>query len=181
MRLMAGANGANLDRKVAVIAGRELAVHQCARLIQTPASLLRTLRCDCALRPHFPTALPGLTGRQVPECAVAAPDRFIAWCKQEQASIEQQLELLRAGKVRTGEDIGAGWWLIRASGLVPICSLPRCGAGQVIIGRIHKRSHARRPGNCNGAETNGIGPPRRSHVRGSFDLFRGPRPRIRAL
>ena len=44
-----------------------------------------------------------------PERAVAAPDRFIAWCKQEQASIEQQLELLRAGKVRTGEDIGAGW------------------------------------------------------------------------
>jgi hypothetical protein len=40
---------------------------------------------------------------------MAAPDRFIAWCKQEQASIEQQLELLRAGKVRTGEDIGAGW------------------------------------------------------------------------
>jgi hypothetical protein len=29
--------------------------------------------------------------------------------KQEQASIEQQLEVLRAGKVRTGEDIGAGW------------------------------------------------------------------------
>jgi hypothetical protein len=41
--------------------------------------------------------------------AVAAPDRFIAWCKQEQARIEQQLELLQAGKVRTGEDIGAGW------------------------------------------------------------------------
>jgi hypothetical protein len=41
--------------------------------------------------------------------ALAAPDRFIAWCKQEQASIEQQLELLQAGKVRTGEDIGAGW------------------------------------------------------------------------
>ena len=40
---------------------------------------------------------------------MAAPDRFIAWCKQEQASIEQQLELLQAGKVRTGEDIGAGW------------------------------------------------------------------------
>jgi hypothetical protein len=40
---------------------------------------------------------------------VAAPDRFIAWCKQERASIEQQLELLQAGKVRTGEDIGAGW------------------------------------------------------------------------
>ena len=39
---------------------------------------------------------------------MAAPDRFIAWCKQEQASIEQQLELLKAGKVRTGEDIGAG-------------------------------------------------------------------------
>ena len=40
---------------------------------------------------------------------MAAPDRFIAWCKQEQASLEQQLELLQAGKVRTGEDIGAGW------------------------------------------------------------------------
>lgn len=40
---------------------------------------------------------------------MAAPDRFIAWCKQEQASIEQQLELLQGGKVRTGEDIGSGW------------------------------------------------------------------------
>jgi hypothetical protein len=40
---------------------------------------------------------------------VSAPDRFIAWCKQEQASIEQQLELIETGKVRTGEDIGAGW------------------------------------------------------------------------
>jgi phage terminase large subunit-like protein len=40
---------------------------------------------------------------------VAAPDRFIAWCKQEQASLEQQLELLQTGKVRTGEDVGTGW------------------------------------------------------------------------
>ena len=40
---------------------------------------------------------------------MTAPDRFIAWCKQEQASIEQQLELMKSGKVRTGEDIGAGW------------------------------------------------------------------------
>ena len=40
---------------------------------------------------------------------MSAPDRFIAWCKQEQASIEQQLELMEAGKVRTGEDIGVGW------------------------------------------------------------------------
>jgi hypothetical protein len=40
---------------------------------------------------------------------VAAPDRFIAWCKQEQASIEQQLELMQSGQVRTGEDTGAGW------------------------------------------------------------------------
>jgi hypothetical protein len=40
---------------------------------------------------------------------LAAPDRFIAWCKQEQASVEQQLELMASGKVRTGEDIGAGW------------------------------------------------------------------------
>jgi hypothetical protein len=40
---------------------------------------------------------------------VAASDRFIAWCKQEQASIEQQLELMESGKVRTGEDLGRGW------------------------------------------------------------------------
>lgn len=40
---------------------------------------------------------------------MAAPERFIAWCKQEQASIEQQLELMKSGKVRTGEDIGTGW------------------------------------------------------------------------
>jgi len=39
----------------------------------------------------------------------SAPGRFIAWCKQEQASIQQQLELMETGKVRTGEDIGAGW------------------------------------------------------------------------
>jgi hypothetical protein len=40
---------------------------------------------------------------------MAAPDRFIAWCKQEHASIEQQIALLEAGKVNTGEDSGAGW------------------------------------------------------------------------
>ena len=39
----------------------------------------------------------------------AVPDRFVAWCKQEQASIEQELELLKSGKVRIGEDIGSGW------------------------------------------------------------------------
>jgi hypothetical protein len=39
----------------------------------------------------------------------AARDRFIAWCKQEQASIEQELELIVSGKVRIGEDIGSGW------------------------------------------------------------------------
>jgi hypothetical protein len=43
------------------------------------------------------------------DAAMSAPDRFIAWCKQEQASIEQELELMQSGKVRTGEDIGAGW------------------------------------------------------------------------
>ena len=40
---------------------------------------------------------------------MAASDRFIAWCKQEQASIEQQLELLKTGKVQTGENVGRGW------------------------------------------------------------------------
>jgi hypothetical protein len=39
----------------------------------------------------------------------AATDRFVAWCKQEQASIEQELELITSGKVRIGEDIGSGW------------------------------------------------------------------------
>src|SRR5262249_21521588 len=41
--------------------------------------------------------------------AMAAPDRFIAWCKQEQARIEQQLELMEKGKVRTRHDTGVGW------------------------------------------------------------------------
>ncbi len=40
---------------------------------------------------------------------MTAPDRFIAWCKQEQASIEQQLELMQSGKVLTGENRGSGW------------------------------------------------------------------------
>jgi hypothetical protein len=39
---------------------------------------------------------------------MAAADRFVA-CKQEQASIEQELELMVSGKVRIGEDIGSGW------------------------------------------------------------------------
>ena len=38
-----------------------------------------------------------------------ATDRFVAWCKQEQASIERELEMLVSGKVRIGEDIGSGW------------------------------------------------------------------------
>lgn len=41
--------------------------------------------------------------------ATSAPSRFIAWCKQEQASIQQQLELMETGKVLTGEDRGSGW------------------------------------------------------------------------
>jgi hypothetical protein len=35
-----------------------------------------------------------------------APGRFIAWCKQEQASIQQQLELMETAKVLTGENRG---------------------------------------------------------------------------
>jgi hypothetical protein len=31
-----------------------------------------------------------------------APGRFIAWCKQERASLEKQLEMMESGKVRTG-------------------------------------------------------------------------------
>jgi hypothetical protein len=41
---------------------------------------------------------------------MAAPDdRFIAWCKQEKASIQQQLELMESGKVQTAENLGSGW------------------------------------------------------------------------
>ena len=39
----------------------------------------------------------------------SAPGRFIAWCKQEQASIQQQLELMETAKVLTGENRGSGW------------------------------------------------------------------------
>ena len=39
---------------------------------------------------------------------MSAPDRFIAWCKQEQASLQQQLELLEASKVLTGEKLRDG-------------------------------------------------------------------------
>ena len=35
--------------------------------------------------------------------------RFVAWCRQEQASIQQQLELMQSGKVLTGENRGSGW------------------------------------------------------------------------
>ena len=41
--------------------------------------------------------------------ASAAPGRFVAWCKQEQASLQQQLEMMLAGKVLTGENRGSGW------------------------------------------------------------------------
>ena len=41
--------------------------------------------------------------------ASTAPGRFVAWCKQEQASIQQQLELMQSGKVLTGENRGSGW------------------------------------------------------------------------
>lgn len=40
---------------------------------------------------------------------MTAPGRFVAWCKQEQSTLQQQLELLESGKVRTGEDLGSGW------------------------------------------------------------------------
>jgi hypothetical protein len=41
--------------------------------------------------------------------AYSAPGRFIAWCKQEQASIQQQLDLMETAKVLTGENRGSGW------------------------------------------------------------------------
>ena len=44
-----------------------------------------------------------------PRVMAVATDRFVAWCKQEQASIHQQLELMQTGKVLTGENRGSGW------------------------------------------------------------------------
>ena len=41
--------------------------------------------------------------------ATSAAGRFVAWCKQEQASLLQQLELMETGKVLTGENRGSGW------------------------------------------------------------------------
>ena len=41
--------------------------------------------------------------------AHSAPGRFIAWCKQERASIQQQLDLMETAKVLTGENRGSGW------------------------------------------------------------------------
>ena len=37
----------------------------------------------------------------------SAPGRFIAWCKQEQASIQQQLELMQTYKERTVDLAGS--------------------------------------------------------------------------
>ena len=51
------------------------------------------------------TQLSHMEGRR----PTSAPGRFVAWCKQEQASIQQQLELMQAGKVLTGENRGSGW------------------------------------------------------------------------
>jgi hypothetical protein len=47
--------------------------------------------------------------RMTAATAYSAPGRFIAWCKQEQASIQQQLELMETAKVLTGENRGSGW------------------------------------------------------------------------
>jgi hypothetical protein len=48
-------------------------------------------------------------GRMRGRSTSTAPGRFVAWCKQEQASLHQQLELMVAGKVLTGENRGSGW------------------------------------------------------------------------
>jgi hypothetical protein len=47
--------------------------------------------------------------RETQHTMAAPDDRFIAWCKQEKASIQQQLELMESGKVQTGENRGSGW------------------------------------------------------------------------
>ena len=48
-------------------------------------------------------------GRMRGRSASTAPGRFVAWCRQERASLQQQLELMLAGKVLTGENRGSGW------------------------------------------------------------------------
>ena len=80
--------------------------------IATPssASISKSLMLVCSPNRIIAAALPQPWQQSAitEQSGMAAPDRFIAWCKQEQASIEQQPELLQAGKVRTGEDIGSG-------------------------------------------------------------------------
>ena len=49
-----------------------------------------------------PAQLSHMQGRH----ATSARGRFVAWCKQEQASIQQQLEMMQSGKVLTGENRG---------------------------------------------------------------------------
>ena len=46
-------------------------------------------------------------GRMRGRSASTAPGRFVAWCKQEQRVLQQQLEMMLAGKVLTGENRGS--------------------------------------------------------------------------
>jgi quercetin dioxygenase-like cupin family protein len=50
-----------------------------------------------------------LKSKNTPVAAKSAPGRFIAWCKQEQASLQQQLALMDQRNVLTGENRGSGW------------------------------------------------------------------------
>ena len=50
-----------------------------------------------------------LKSQEARTASTSAPGRFIAWCKQEQASLQQQLALMDQRKVLTGENRGSGW------------------------------------------------------------------------
>jgi hypothetical protein len=61
-----------------------------------------------SLKIHLSGCLTAPDARPLP-ARRSRPGRFVAWCKQEQASLQQQLELMQSGKVLTGENRGSGW------------------------------------------------------------------------
>jgi hypothetical protein len=58
---------------------------------------------------------------------MGAPHRFIAWCKQEQASIEQQLDLLQAVRYAPAKILAqAGSIQPTHPSNAPRCAFPSC-------------------------------------------------------
>ena len=41
--------------------------------------------------------------------ATEARNRIFEWCKDQRESLQQQLDLMKTGRFRLGEDTGKGW------------------------------------------------------------------------